>query len=514
MRDLLDKLDYILKEANLGSSEIPANKASNFVDTATGKKLSRPELFLYKVKNQSPFTKLDGTPVVINPKETAKVQAWITGGLAGPIALETMDGEIVKNTQLLKTVEFGSKEAETIKLKGSDVFDTTDQEIQDFGNSIDDLLKSGGFPASEMYEKISSSPAIKKLGKLGDAVIYMARQAADGQIPKFPDNLSNAEKKAIELYASEYLGVLGLISRIVPFKGGTRQQFDEFMGTDLSDMIMYFPKSVSNPLADSFSVVNDDTGHALKISSKAAGKGAPPSLNSLKLTDEIRDEFPEVVDFFDSATNSTLSAYTQPFAMMNWLYSNAPGTVPSDYASLLPFSKDLMSQLETAQKKGSRVDPKIMDVFYKRLSPKVAQGDSSDAGKAWYAVIKDVMHAVNDMDAIPDFQRAIIRSLGFNFIQLYSNLRGDSLVSEAFWPATIKGKVRLKTKGSSKEPTKGKISVEISPSKDDIPNEPSAVAAPSDDQDEPELTAPKRSRIKAADTTTGDEKSLGRKRRK
>ena len=158
MRDILDKLDTILVEANLGATEIPSKKASAVVNPATGKPFSRPELFLSKVITGSPFTLIDGGEVTIDPKEAPKVKAWIATGPKGTITLNTTDGGIVKNTQLLKTVEFGSKEAETIKLKGSDIFSTQDTDVKDFGNSIADLLKVGGFPASEMYDKISNSP--------------------------------------------------------------------------------------------------------------------------------------------------------------------------------------------------------------------------------------------------------------------------------------------------------------------------------------------------------------------
>jgi hypothetical protein len=107
------------------------------------------------------------------------------------------------------------------------------------------------------------------MGKLGDAIIYMANQANNGQIPQFPDNLTKDQTKAIELYASEYIGVLGLINGAVPFIRGSREEFEGFVGGDLKNMIMFFPKASNNPLADSFSVVNDETGHAVKISSKA-----------------------------------------------------------------------------------------------------------------------------------------------------------------------------------------------------------------------------------------------------
>ena len=248
MRDLID-LIQTLTEANLGASEIPNNKASTVKNPATGKALTRPELFLYKVQNNSPFTLVSGGEVVIDPAESARVETWIRSGAKGPtgtIALKTVDGDTVKNTELLKTVEFGSKESETIRLKGADVFATSDQEVQDFGNSIEALLAAGGFPASEMYDKIANSPQMQKLGKLGDAVIYMARQASEGKVPEYPDNLSPAEIKAIELYASEYIGVLGLLSGATKFKKGNRKQFDEFVGTNLGDMLTYFPKDSAN----------------------------------------------------------------------------------------------------------------------------------------------------------------------------------------------------------------------------------------------------------------------------
>jgi hypothetical protein len=473
MRDILNLLENILTEETLGAPQIPASSLSKVTNPKTGKFLTRPELFLFKVKTGSPFTLIAGGEVVIDPKEASNVAAWITKGPKGPagsIALRTLDGETVKNTELLKTVEFGSKESETIKLKGSDIFDTTDQEVQDFGNSIEVLLTAGGFPAGEMYNKIATSPQVRKLGKLGDAVIYMSRQASEGKIPEFPKNLSEAEIKAIELYASEYIGVLGLLSGVTKFKKGNRKDFDEFVGSSLNDMIMYFPKDTANPLADSFSVVNDETGHAIKISSKAAGKGAPPAMGSLKIPEDVQKKYPSAYEFFITSTAPGQSAFVQPFAMMNWLATNAPKTVPAEYRSLLPFTDQLIATAEDSLKNATPLPAKLMNVFNKRLSAKVQTSGNTDGGKAWYAVTKDVMNAVNNENAVEDFQPMVIQSLGYNFIQLYTNVKGNKLVTEAFWPAKISGQVKLKTKASASNPTKGKISVEISPDgKDEEP---------------------------------------------
>ena len=134
MRDILNLLDTILTEANLGAPEIPASSYSKVNNPATGKFFTRPELFLQKVKSKSPFTLIKGGEVVVDPAAAPDVEAWIKSGPKGPkgtIFLNTIDGGQVKNTDLLKTVEFGSKESETIKLKGSDIFDVTDQEVNE-----------------------------------------------------------------------------------------------------------------------------------------------------------------------------------------------------------------------------------------------------------------------------------------------------------------------------------------------------------------------------------------------
>ena len=527
MRDILNLLENILTEENLGAPQIPASSLSKVTNPKTGKFFTRPELFLFKVKTGSPFTLNDGTgEVVIDPKEARNVAAWITKGPKGPagsIPLRTIDGGTVKNTELLKTVEFGSKESETIKLKGSDIFDVTDQEVQDFGNSIESLLAAGGFPAGEMYNKIATSPQVQKLGKLGDAVIYMARQANEGKIPEFPKNLSEAEIKAIELYASEYIGVLGLLSGVTKFKKGNRKDFDEFVGTNLNDMIMYFPKDTANPLADSFSVVNDETGHAIKISSKAAGKGAPPAMGSLKIPEDVQKKYPEAYEFFITSTTPGQSAFLQPFVMMNWLSTNAPKTVPAEYQSLLPFTDQLIATIESSSKNATPLPAKLMKIFNRRLSTKVQDSNNTDGGKAWYAVTKDVMNAVNNGNAVQDFQPMVIQSLGYNFIQLYTNVKGNTLVTEAFWPAKISGQVKLKTKASASNPTKGKISVEISPDGKDeepdigtgeVPVKKTRAKTSAADLD---TVAKKRSGLKASTggvEPLGSEKTLGRKRQR
>lgn len=517
MREIIYLLDSIVLEANLGKEHLRPEKLSAVVNPKTGRPYSRTELFLQKVLTSSPFTLVDGDQVIIDPREAARVREWIASGPTGTLRLQTVDGDTVTNTQMQKTTEFGSKESQTIKVKGSDIFDTGTQDLADFGNAIEDVLKAGGFPASDMYSKIVDNPKVRALGPVGDAIVSMATQVSSGQIPKYPDNLSAEERKAIELYASEYLGVLGLLSGTTKFPD--REKFNQFLGTDFTDMIMFFPKDVSNPLADSFSVVNDETGHAIKLSSKAGNKGAPPALGSIKLSDEVRKNYPDIAEFYDLTTDSRLTAFTQPFAMMNWLHDNKPDVVPKEYAPLLPFTTETVAAAQQSYKNRTAMPRELMRVFNQRMSPKVRASDSTDGGKAWYAVITDVMTAVNDQDALPGFQKAVIQSLGDNFIQLYSKTSGNRLETTAFWPGKIKGQAILKSKGSSKDPVGNKISVEVSPGK------PASYTAPETDsagtgqpaadldtvsQQRADITARSRGATKPED----DAKVLGRKRRK
>lgn len=466
MRDLLNLIDGVLAEAKLAANEIPAKKLSNFKNPTTGALMTRQELFLWKVINSSPFSNAAGDQVTIDPKEARDVKAWLSTGPVGTISMRTVDGDTVKNTELQKTIEFGSKEAEGIKIKGSDVFGSDDVDVKDMGNAIESILSAGGFPAQDMYTAIANSAQIANLGKVGKAVVDMAKQITQGQIPTVPKGLSAAEIKAIELYASEYLGVLALVAGIVPFKQGNREEFDRFLGTDLGSMIMYFPKSVSNPLADSFSVTNDKTGHSIKISSKAAGKGAPPSLVSIKLPGDVREKYPEAAEFLDTAQDPSVRTYAQPFKMLNAMFELDPNKVPKEYNKLMPFSDELINSLESTVSSQKPVPRAIMNVFNKRLTDRVEKSDNSDGGKAWYAVTTDIINAVNKGAAVPNLREALIESLGYNFVQLYTNVKGDRLVTEAFWPAKLKGEVKLKTKGSAADPKKGKLSVEISPGKE------------------------------------------------
>jgi len=447
-----------LTEAKLSAGDIPANKLSAVQNPKTGKPFTRPELFLYKVVNKSPFTKVNGETVTIDPKEARKVSAWIKTGPAGVISMIDTEGNPVKNTDLQKTVEFGSKESEGIPVKPSDVFPSTEVDPEKLESGVQSILDYGGFPASEFYNKIANSH-LKDMGQVGDAVIAMAKQISQGQVPTVPDNLSKQEQKAIELYASEFLGVMSVLNGVADFP--KRDAFLDWVGQDLGSLLLYFPKASNNPIADSYGLLNRATGNALAMSSKAAGKGAPPALTSLKVPPFLAKKYPDAYKFIKKAQDPSLSGVTQPFALMNWLYQYSPELVPEAWRPFLPWQPDEVQDIVTSfKKKGGKLPPNLMKAAKSRLSPQVANGDATDGGKVYYAVINDVMKLVN-AGAVPNFREAILTSLGFNFVQIYSNIKNGKLVTKAFWPAKVDGKVSLKTKSSAQE-DKGKISYQVS----------------------------------------------------
>lgn len=447
-----------LQEAKLSAAEIPATKASAVKNPKTGQPFSRPELFLYKIINGLPFTKVSGEEVTIDPKEARKVSTWIKSGPAGVISMLDTNGNPVKNTDLQKTVEFGSKESEGIPIKPSDVFPSTDVDPEKLGSGVASILDYGGFPASEIYNKISNSH-LKNMGQVGDAVIAMAKQITQGQVPTVPANLSAQEQKAIELYASEFLGVMSVLNGVADFP--KRESFLNWVGQDLGSLLLYFPKASNNPIADSYGLLNRATGNALAMSSKAAGKGAPPALTSLKVPPFLEKKYPDAYSFIKTAQDPALSGVTQPFALMNWLFKYSPELISEDWLPCLPWTSDNLQDIAANFKgKGVPVDPTTLKCAKKRLSPQVANGKATDGGKVFYAVISDVMKLVN-AGAVPNFRETILTSLGFNFVQIYSNIKNGKLVTKAFWPAQIDGQVKLKTKSSAME-DKGKIGYQVS----------------------------------------------------
>jgi hypothetical protein len=388
---------------------------------------------------------------IVNPKEKAK--------LVSGLQLLTIDGNKVTVNNLVKTVELGGSEKETLPVKPTDVFAGTDIDTES-ANILKLLGSAGAFPVSDLNNQIQNNTHLDKIGNIGKAIKEMSAQISNGKEPDIPKYLKPEEAKAIELYAGEYLGILNILNNVAKFD--KRAEFDEFLGRDLGELMLYFPRDTSNPLADSFAIENEKDGHRLKISSKAAGKGAAPSLEGLKLPAHVRENkaFAREVAFLDEALDTKYSAFSQPFGLMNWLFKNAPDTINEKFYPYLPWTQEWIEAINTSLKEDTTFPKNVMANIISTIPKGRPKG--TDGGVIWYAVISETNKAVNVNNALPQLKPVVLETLGYNFMQVYSKQVGGKLKTKVFWPAKIDGKVQLKSKGYAGNPNFGKLGFQVS----------------------------------------------------
>lgn len=455
--------DFLFEANNLGVGELRAvrNGQARFIT------------FLDKVKKQSPFTDKEGNAFTVDPKQYRELAAFFDDpNNNGALWLRGIDGRNVRATELRKTQEFGGQQQafdqaepvgkETLPAKPSQVFQTKDVEKLDTNatKAVKQMFDAGAFYAGELYDKISTSPVLQSAGEFGQTVINMASSINDGTMPSLK-GVNPSHASAIRDYAGEYLGVLAVTKNLADFPN--QDQFYEFLdANNLNDLIVYFPKATNNPLADSIAVQNKKTKHIINISSKGGKKGAPPSLDNLKVPDEFRQEpeFEQVVRFFDIAHKA--SAKGQPFDLLNYLYELGV-KLPSYYNGALPFSDQdiglLIQLMDNKRQSAARVPKKYIKIYNKfdgNLEG-IAPGSAIQQ-----VVLKDMMAAVNS-DAIPNFRKLVLEILGYNFVQLFSDFKGkDKLLNvRVLWPAKLNGTVSVSSKSYAAEPGKAKLSFSI-----------------------------------------------------
>lgn len=446
--------------------------------TITASIIDKPEraaAFLNKIKQKIPFpvkVPKDQEPysVVAAPSEYKRINAILTAAagikdkkeklkLVSGLQLLTIDGNNITVNNLVKTVELGGSEKETLPVKPTDVFAGTDIDPES-ANILKLLGGAGAFPVNDLNNQIQNNEHLDKIGNIGRAIKEMSAQISDGKEPDIPKYLKPEEAKAIELYAGEYLGILNILNNVAKFD--KRAEFNEFLGMDLGQLMLYFPRSQSNPLADSFAIQNKKDGHSLKISSKAAGKGAAPSLEGLKLPAHVRQNkaFAKEIAFFDEARNTKYSAFTQPFGLMNWLFENMPDLVNEKFYPYLPWTQEWIEEIDISLKQDTLFPKQVMSNIISTIPKGRPKG--TDGGVIWYAVISEVNKIVNTKNALPQLKPVVLETLGYNFIQVYSKQSGGKLKTKVFWPAKIDGKVQLKTKGYAGNPNFGKLGFQVS----------------------------------------------------
>jgi hypothetical protein len=149
----------------------------------------------------------------------------------------------------------------------------------------------------------------------------------------------------------------------------------------------------------------------------------------------------------------------------------------------------------------------------------VSSKEANDGGKIFYAMKKEVENAINQREALPEFQDMVLEILEMNFVQQYTDYemkhKGE-LTFATQWPAKLDGKITLENKCSAKDPFANGFSFKISRTDDSVSSEPDEPRVDDDDaMPEPELkdiakdiTEPKRKA--EPEQTIG----LGREKRK
>lgn len=433
-------------------------------------KPDRLQVLIQKIEAGAPFLKTDGKSVVLK-KDKGMLTALKTALKSNisrqnipnvPMTFADIDGNPVKLSSLQKTTEFGSSAKELMPVKPSDLVKlsgtgaASPENLED-PSVIKQIMSSKTFLASDLAARVISDPVLnKKAGKLGKAIIQLAKQISSNQPAVLPAGLSDAEMKAIRDYAGEYLGIMQLVYGQSKFEN--REAFFKHLGTnDLGTLNLYFPKLSSTPLADSIAIRNNTTGDMMKISSKGGKIGAPPSLDSLKIPDEVRQSKPKsnTIRFMDTARAS--KAATQPFVLLNELYSMNPSIIDENYDNMteyLPFTTEDIEGFINADKfKKNQIPPKV-----KHFLRSAGDYKGSSFGKIHYFINNVVRDLVNNTDILPDLNSTVLEILGSNFIQIYSDIKKNAYTTTVKWPNKVDGKIQLYSKASASEPTKAKMS--------------------------------------------------------
>jgi len=443
-------------------------------------KQNRIDTFYTKLSKGEPFTLSGGGEVIL--KRSPHILSAIRdldefSYKQFPKDFVTSDGRPVKLGQLEKTAEFGGHSAtssvankETLPLKPSQIgiVGTGEEKFDpDAVNALETALATGAFSAGELDSKIQNNKVLLSAGPIGETVINMSRQISSGQVPNMPSKkeLPVVALKAIRDYAGEYLGVQQLVDGTANFPNS--DAFFKFMSTDqagMKNLILYFPKSSNTPLADSLALQNSKTGHVIKLSSKGADKGAPPSMDNLKVPDELRKdknkEIQKVIGFLDIAKNS--SGKVQPFDLIQYMIDTVPNIVPEEIKRIFPISEDEYERLlATTTDRYARVPQK----FVKLANIKsVTTGEPLSGpafGRVHYQLNGVLMNMINKNNALPEFGSVVLMTLGYNFVQVFSRERQGKLFADVLWPGTVNGNVQLASKASSKKPGSGKLSFSV-----------------------------------------------------
>lgn len=339
----------------------------------------------------------------------------------------------------------GVKDKEDLKVKPSHIF------------------PDGRFSANKVFNAVIENSVLKSTD-YGQMVIQIAKQIQLGQDP----DMSQIPKEfitGIRDYAGEYLGVLALLKGTANFP--TRDKWLEHLGVmSLDDVELFFPKKSNNPLADSIGYFqNKETGNSILVSSKGA-KGAAPSIDGLKIPEELRssNSYQSVIQFIETLQTKG-SAFTQPFYALNFINEVAPEKISPNFRKILPISEDEMEDLYNFNKSKITInDLKLFSAKFRNFIKKYdIKSNLPVAGVIQYYVKQEIKRLVNDENVFPEFEPLAREILQKNFIQIFANVKGNKLVFDVVWPnkEMATGKITVETKYGANQAAQGKMSFNV-----------------------------------------------------
>lgn len=460
MRDLINIVDIISEGTTLSPGEII-------------KYVPRFNKFIEYIENSKPFTHITGEEVILDPSEAERFQnMYDDGTFGGRIQAKTIDGNMVSLSQLVKTTEFGGASAAAGAAETSAGKESLIVKPSQIG------ITDKAIPAKKLPAVIQSNDALLQTD-YGRVVIQLSKDISKTGIAELPEEYKNKDKekirKAIVDYAGEYLGVQALIQGASDFP--KRDEFIEWLGSDLQSLTIVFPSSANNNLADSFaSITNKQTSHTLNISSKGTGGGAAPAISGLKIPDKIARsrKLANAVKFINICKNE--NTLNQAFSAMDLIFSISPKSIDKKWHKFLPFSSKTPNIIELSKnsidsdKRTNEDDPGLPAKFQSLIDS--IGGAGTEGGKLVYGIKREVANAINNNDAIPEFKATILEILEMNFIQQYSDYKKGELVFSTQWPAKLDGKISVENKSSSTAPTAGGFSFKLGKTDGSVSSEP------------------------------------------
>tara|TARA_E500000318_G_C3544704_1_gene206120 strand:+ start:18 stop:1493 length:1476 start_codon:yes stop_codon:yes gene_type:complete len=443
---------------------------------------NNPSQLIDKSSNPIQFAGASNLLKIANQYQQKNKKPITTDQVAWRDALAQSNISITDLNKLEKTELFGTSAKERIKIKPKDIFDqpVDEEDIE----SIDKAISKLSIPGKDLAKTIIASKILnQKDNPLGAVIIDTTKNLIKGQnkVPAGKWWNDPASVKAVQDYAGEYLGVVGLLNGVVNFPAISK--FLNFMGTnDLKNLSYYFPSKSNVPLADSFGVIkNPKQDIVMNISSKGGTKGASPSLDNIKITPELRKDpkykeeiqFVETVqkhDSFDGIFNtynllSTLDTNTKKAVSQARGFQHR-GFGQKDVANLRQIYDQRVGMTAQEQIKMLTDNNKK---FLQMIEKSKKQKARSPVGFILYYAQRIVRDAVNKFNALPEFQQTVRTVLGDNFMQIYTIVKGDAknggtLDVRVLYPAKIDGKVEVSSK-TTQQQLIGKLSFSISPDK-------------------------------------------------